>query len=72
MLLIDIPFSLVCVTAVWFFTKLFWLDLNATTARNDREPVATVTFKHKVALEKGSKVAVAAKSRRKAQAAGAI
>lgn len=52
--LIDLFVILVCISAFVLSLYYFWFDLNATSERTDREEIATVTFKYKIAQRKFS------------------
>ena len=48
----DALVILCCVGTAVFFTWLFWRDLNRSSSRSDKESIATITFKNKIAQRK--------------------
>lgn len=45
----DILALLICLAGIFWFGRLFWLDLNSTSARSDQEEIGVITFKRNVA-----------------------
>lgn len=50
--LLDAFVTVVCLSISAFFVFLFWKDLNSTAKRTDRDDIATITFKNKIAQRK--------------------
>jgi len=51
-LLLDFCVVFACLCVCTFSLYLFWKDLNATTSRTDKDAIATISFKYKVAQRK--------------------
>lgn len=52
--LIDFLIVLICLSVSGYFGYLFWKDLNSTTTRTDKDQIATIEFKQRIAQRKFS------------------
>ncbi len=50
----DFLVVLICLGTTAFFTYLFWRDLNHSSSRSDKDTIATISFKNKIAQRKYS------------------
>ena len=50
--ILDFFVTVLCLSVSGFFVFLFWKDLNHTARRTDKDNIATITFKNKIAQRK--------------------
>ena len=50
----DFLVVFICLGTAAFFTYLFWRDLNRSSSRTDKDTIATISFKNKIAQRKYS------------------
>lgn len=50
----DVLIVAVCLSVFIFSLRLFWLDLNTSSSRKDKDQIATIEFKRKIAQRKYS------------------
>ena len=50
--LLDLFMIAACLSVAGYFAWTFWKDLNSSAGRNDKEKIATITFKNRIAQRK--------------------